>query len=172
VPKGIRGPFVIKIPIVDDHCDESLGDGIRARVLIANGEKIMKYHFKIHKEDDGFWADCLEIPGCVTQGDSREELFVNMQDAINTYLEEPKGSFYLAPLPDNAGSPSRSVVEVAVDPAIALGFIATRASLQCDVRNGWKITEIVSSTSAQSNIWVGLFVIAADWLSWYTLTVR
>lgn len=81
----------------------------------------MRYHFKIHKEGDGFWAQCLEIPGCVTQADSKEELFENMQDAINTCLIEPENSKYLAPLPQQIRR-SRSVVEVPVDPKIAFGF--------------------------------------------------
>ena len=82
----------------------------------------MKYHFKIHKEADGFWAECLEIPGCVTQADSREELAVNMEDAINTAIQEPEGSRYLAPLPDESYKPSHSIAEVKVDPQVALGF--------------------------------------------------
>ena len=60
----------------------------------------MKYHFKIHKEKDGFWAECLELPGCFTEGDTKEELFANMQDALNTYIEEPEDSKHLAPLPN------------------------------------------------------------------------
>ena len=82
----------------------------------------MKYHFKIHKEENGFWAECLEIPGCVTQADSREELIVNMEDAINTTIQEPEGSNYLAPLPDTSYEPSHSIAEVRVDPQIAMGF--------------------------------------------------
>ena len=27
----------------------------------------MKYHFKIHKEDGGFWAQCLELHGPTQQ---------------------------------------------------------------------------------------------------------
>jgi predicted RNase H-like HicB family nuclease len=83
----------------------------------------MKYHFKIHKEGDGFWGECLEIPGCVTQGDSREELFGNMQEAINTCLEESKESSYLEVLPNEAIKATVSVVEVPVDPSIAFGFL-------------------------------------------------
>jgi len=82
----------------------------------------MRYHFKIHKEKSGFWAECLEIPSCVTQGDSKEELFSNMQEAINICLEEPQESKYLAPLPNEKIELSSSVVEVSVDPAIALAF--------------------------------------------------
>ncbi len=90
----------------------------------------MKYHFKIHRESGGFWAECLEIPGCMTQGDSKDELFANMQEAINTCLEEPEGGAFLAPLPDDSYTPSRSVVEVRVDPEIALGFMVRRHRIQ------------------------------------------
>jgi antitoxin HicB len=82
----------------------------------------MHYHFKIHKEKDGYWAECIEIPSCITQGDSKEELFANMQEAINLYLEEPQDSKYLAPLPKQNIQLTSSVVEVPVDPAIALAF--------------------------------------------------
>jgi len=90
----------------------------------------MRYHFKIHKEGEGFWAECVEIPGCVTQGDSKEELFANMEDAINTFLEEPEDSLYLAPLPDNTISLSRSIVEVPVSPAVALAFSIRRERIK------------------------------------------
>ncbi len=82
----------------------------------------MRYHFKIHKEGNSFWAECIELPGCVTEGDSKEELFKNMQDALNTYLEEPEDSQYLAPPPKASISLSRTVVEVPVEPSIALAF--------------------------------------------------
>ena len=82
----------------------------------------MKYRFKIHKEAGGFWAECLEIPGCVTQADSKEELFVNMEDAINIALQEPEDSHCLAALPNESYKPSRSIAEVKVDPQVALGF--------------------------------------------------
>jgi predicted RNase H-like HicB family nuclease len=61
----------------------------------------MKYHFKIHKEGDGFWAKCLELSGCVTQADSMEELRKNMQKALNLYIDEPENSNRLAALPDH-----------------------------------------------------------------------
>jgi antitoxin HicB len=83
----------------------------------------MRYHFKTHKEKEGFWAECVEIPGCVTQADTKEELLINMEDAINTYLQEPASSDYLAPLPKRNIKPLRSIVEVSVDPEVAFGFL-------------------------------------------------
>ena len=83
----------------------------------------MKYHFKIHKEGNGFWANCLELSGCVTQADSREELRRNMQEALNLYIDEPADSKRLAALPDDTISLSRSIMEVPVDPSIAFAFM-------------------------------------------------
>lgn len=48
----------------------------------------MKYHFKIHKEGTGFWAECLELDGCQTQGDSREHLQLMMEDVLIAFLNQ------------------------------------------------------------------------------------
>lgn len=60
----------------------------------------MKYHFKIHKEGKGYWAQCIELEGCITQADSRKELKKRMQEALNLYIDEPVDSKDLAALPD------------------------------------------------------------------------
>lgn len=83
----------------------------------------MKYHFKVHKEGTGFWAECIELSGCITQGDTKEELRKNMEEALNLYIEEPENSKKLAALPDDSISPSRSIVEVQVDPSVAFAFM-------------------------------------------------
>lgn len=83
----------------------------------------MKYHFKIHKENNGFWAQCLELEGCITEANSIEELHNNMQEALNLYVEEPEDSRDLAALPNDSIRPSKNIVEVAVDPQIAFAFM-------------------------------------------------
>ncbi len=83
----------------------------------------MKYHFKIHKEGKGFWAQCIELPGCITQADTKEELQPNMQGALNLYIEEPEDSKELAPLPDEFIKHSKNIVAVALDPQIAFSFL-------------------------------------------------
>lgn len=82
----------------------------------------MRYHFKVHKEKAGFWAECIELPGCVTQADTKEELDLNMQEALNLYLEEVEDYEYLAPLPKASIKEGRNVIEVPVDPSVALAF--------------------------------------------------
>lgn len=79
----------------------------------------MKYHFKVHKEGKGYWAECLEADGWMTQADTREELDSNMREALNAVLDEPSDSDWIPPLP-NPKLKGRNVVEVPVDPMVAL----------------------------------------------------
>ena len=81
----------------------------------------MRYHFKIKKESKGYSAACIELPGCVTQGNSREELLANMEEALNLYLDEPADSKTLSPLPRKRVN-GKLIVEVAVQPRIAFSF--------------------------------------------------
>jgi predicted RNase H-like HicB family nuclease len=48
----------------------------------------MKYHFKIHSESAGYWAQCVELEGCQTQADSREELMENIQEVLKLFVLE------------------------------------------------------------------------------------
>ncbi len=38
-------------------------------------------------EEGGYWAEVEELPGCVSQGETRQELLDNIKEAIETYLE-------------------------------------------------------------------------------------
>ena len=44
--------------------------------------------FKIHKEDNGYWAECIGLEGCDTQADTLEELNSNIKEALSLYWEE------------------------------------------------------------------------------------
>ena len=47
----------------------------------------MKIKAVIHEaEEGGYWAEVPAIPGCVTQGDTYEELLENLQEAIEGCL--------------------------------------------------------------------------------------
>ena len=37
-------------------------------------------------EEGGYWAEVPSIPGCATQGDSLEELLLNLYEAIEACL--------------------------------------------------------------------------------------
>jgi antitoxin HicB len=90
----------------------------------------MLYHFKIHKTTDGYWAECLELEGCQTQADTREELHNNMEDVLNLYLSEPQNSKLLFPLPFKKTPNMRGLVKVCVDPSVAFSLLIRMTRLQ------------------------------------------
>jgi len=48
----------------------------------------MKFLITLDRDEDGVWiVECPSIPGCVSQGDSREEAQANIQEAIALCLE-------------------------------------------------------------------------------------
>lgn len=66
----------------------------------------MKLHVILEPSDEGgFTAIVPALPGCISEGDTREEALANVQEAIQLYLE---------PIDDDAVSPDAEVVEIAV----------------------------------------------------------
>ena len=48
----------------------------------------MKLSVTIDRDEDGVWiVECPAIPGCVTQGDSREQALANIREAIALCME-------------------------------------------------------------------------------------
>ena len=48
----------------------------------------MKYRIFIERDEDGiFVVECPSLPGCISQGETREQAIENIQDAIRGYLE-------------------------------------------------------------------------------------
>ena len=48
----------------------------------------MKYRVLIEQDEDGFFvAEVPALPGCVSQGESRQEALENIREAIAGYLE-------------------------------------------------------------------------------------
>jgi len=67
----------------------------------------MKLEVVLEPSDDGgFTAVVPALPGCVSEGDTRDEALANIQEAIELYLE---------PVEDDAAlSPNAEVVVIAV----------------------------------------------------------
>ena len=41
----------------------------------------------VHKaEEGGYWAEVPSLPGCLTQGETRDELEANLHEAIDLWL--------------------------------------------------------------------------------------
>ena len=48
----------------------------------------MLYRVLIEQDEDGAYvAECPTLPGCISQGDTRDEALDNIKDAIAGYLE-------------------------------------------------------------------------------------
>ena len=62
----------------------------------------MKLSAIVHEaEEGGFWAEVPALPGCVTQGESMEEIERNLHEAIETWL--------LAAAPEPSGTDGRRI---------------------------------------------------------------
>lgn len=47
----------------------------------------IKYPLKIHKaEEGGYWAEFPDLPGCVTEGETEEEILAKAKDALSGWL--------------------------------------------------------------------------------------
>ena len=61
----------------------------------------------IHEaEEGGYWAEVPALPGCVTQGESVEEVTLNLREAISGWLS--------VETPETAGVESDRVIELAL----------------------------------------------------------
>lgn len=48
----------------------------------------MKFMVTVERDEDGVWVvECPSIPGCVSQGKSKEEALTNVKEAIALALE-------------------------------------------------------------------------------------
>lgn len=74
----------------------------------SSEETPMKYTVILQRESDGGYVVSVPaLPGCVSQGDSREEALKNIEEAIELYLEDVKAAG--EPIPAEDG---REYVEV------------------------------------------------------------
>jgi predicted RNase H-like HicB family nuclease len=60
-------------------------------------------------EDGGFVAEVPALPGCISQGNSRDEALTNIREAITVYLESLRA--HDEPIPPEI---SEEIIEVAV----------------------------------------------------------
>jgi predicted RNase H-like HicB family nuclease len=48
----------------------------------------MKFTVTVDRDEDGIWiAECPSIPGCVSQGKTKDEALENIKEAIKSCLE-------------------------------------------------------------------------------------
>ena len=53
----------------------------------------MEYTIVIHPADEGgYWTEVPLLPGCYSQGETIEEVFKNIKEAIDTHVEALRGN--------------------------------------------------------------------------------
>jgi predicted RNase H-like HicB family nuclease len=57
-------------------------------------------------EEGGYWAEAPALPGCVSQGETMDELLANMREAVTAWLE--------AETPEPEATDAGRVVELTV----------------------------------------------------------
>ncbi len=51
----------------------------------------MKYRITLQKDEDGIYVvKCPSLPGCISQGKTRDEAVNNIKDAIEGYIQSLK----------------------------------------------------------------------------------
>jgi predicted RNase H-like HicB family nuclease len=93
----------------------------------------MNYHFKLHKEKNGYWAECCELEGCRTQGDTPEALNTNCKEALEVYLYEPGESERTFPLPDDSLDGKKCIIKIPVEPKRALAILLRNYRLNANM---------------------------------------
>ena len=48
----------------------------------------MKFNVTVDRDEDGVWiVECPSIPGCVSQGETKDQALENIEDAITACLQ-------------------------------------------------------------------------------------
>ena len=50
-------------------------------------EITVSYRIRLLQTDEGWSVSCLDLPGCHSQGESRDEALANIREAIGLWLE-------------------------------------------------------------------------------------
>jgi predicted RNase H-like HicB family nuclease len=81
--------------------------GISRRRMLSKESSSMKLQVVLEpSEDGGFTATVPALPGCISEGETREEALRNIEEAVLLYLEPVEDDVRLGP--------SAEVLEIAV----------------------------------------------------------
>lgn len=75
----------------------------------------MEWKVRVHHEEGSYWAEVVDLPGCLASGDSIDELLDALREAIALCVE------------DDVSSASAAEIEIA-EMTVASGRIEPRAA--------------------------------------------
>ena len=79
--------------LASTHGLVKLSSPLNSRSVFALGRSlaklpVMKFVATLDRDEDGIWiSECPAIPGCVSQGSTRDEALANLREAIALCLE-------------------------------------------------------------------------------------
>jgi len=79
---------------------------------------MVRYPGIIHDDPDGFWIEFPDLKGCVTQGDTMEQLMAMAEEALSLYLEDYIESE--KELPAASSPQGRNIIYIEPYPEIAI----------------------------------------------------
>jgi len=60
---------------------------------------MIKYQARLHKEGHSYWTQFPDLPGCFSEGLTKEEVLENSREALSLYLEESRDPKWKVPIP-------------------------------------------------------------------------
>ena len=81
---------------------------------------MIEYQLKIHKEGKSYWGEFPDLPGCFTQGETKQELLLNAREALSLHLEEARDPKWDVPKPKKRKGKSYEWITPFGDVAIPL----------------------------------------------------
>jgi|GEM_PF-4763323 len=85
-PSIYRLKLIIKNIIVSAR-ELGLGVSIKINSIRSVKDGIIVYGEYTSIREKGYSVQCIELPGCISQGETREEALKNTAEAIEGYLE-------------------------------------------------------------------------------------
>jgi antitoxin HicB len=81
---------------------------------------MIRYQAKIYKDGKRYSVEFPDLPGCFSEGSSREEAFEHAREALSLHLEESRDPKWKVPIPKNRKGRQYTWVTPYVDVAMPL----------------------------------------------------
>ncbi|MDR0910954.1 MAG: type II toxin-antitoxin system HicB family antitoxin [Spirochaetaceae bacterium] len=100
----------------------------------------MHYHFRVHDDSDGLWAECVELKGCFSCNDTSkgqttiDVLKANCEEALECYLyTDEKDEKRQIPMPNTVLDKKSDLLQIQVEPkttfSLLMRYYRTQAKL-------------------------------------------
>jgi len=85
-------------------------------------KKIISYPAFFHEEDNGYWVEFPDLPGCVTQGEDLTEATLKAHEVLGFFLDD----YELSALPSSSDIKSLDTPESSIKSLVVIDLIEYR----------------------------------------------